>query len=190
MIEEKNFLIQTLQAAGVKTRIHTTMKSLKNSSEIHLGAVLYIEERFTRSNSKRKYIDQTGVSKQRNRKFIRETELKVVIADSKEEKLDDILTQFMRQISRGMTVDGNWENLEIGKVSWYEKDDTILKSNVSVEFSVTFTGGVYVDREVINVGLGEISPQIGGLHGRQDRTESSGTFKCGTKDCRGMEDHS
>lgn len=166
MIEEKNFLIQNLQDAGVKTKIHTTMKSLKNSSEIHLGAVLYIEERFTRSNSKRKYIDQTGVSKQRNRKFIRETELKVVIADSKEEKVDEILTQFMTQISRGMAVNGNWENLEIGKVTWYEKEDTILKSNVSVEFNVTFTGGVYMDKELINVKVGEISPVIGGTDGR------------------------
>lgn len=166
MIEEKNFLIQNLQAAGVKTKIHTTMKSLKNSSEIHLGAVLYMEERFTRSNSKRKYADQTGVMKQRNRKFIRETELKVVIADSKEEKVDEILTQFMTQISRGMAVNGNWENLEIGKVTWYEKEDTILKSNVSVEFNVTFTGGVYTDKELINVKVGEISPVIGGTDGK------------------------
>ena len=39
---ERDFLVQTLKDAGVKGKIHESMKSLKNCNEIHVGAVLRI----------------------------------------------------------------------------------------------------------------------------------------------------
>ena len=51
---ERDFLVQTLKDAGVKGKIHESMKSLKNCNEIHVGAVLRIGEKFSRSGSKKK----------------------------------------------------------------------------------------------------------------------------------------
>ena len=34
---ERDFLVQTLKDAGVKGKIHESMKSLKNCNEIHVG---------------------------------------------------------------------------------------------------------------------------------------------------------
>lgn len=145
MKEERDFLIQKLQEAGVRGKIHGSMKALKNCSEVHVGAVLRNGEEFARSGSKRRYVDQQGQRKQRNRLFDRITHLHVIIADTSEEKVEEILTEFLVRITKGFPVDRNWVNIEIGDADWVEEGDSILKSKIAVEFDVTLTGGIYVD---------------------------------------------
>ena len=152
----RDFLVKTLKDAGVKGKIHESMKSLKNCNEIHVGAVLRIGEKFSRSGSKKKYTDQEGQRKQRNRLFDRTTTLHVVIADSDEDKVEDILTKFLKQIAKGLEVDGNWVGIELGDADWVEGDDSILKSKIAVEFDVTLTGGVYTDIDLKGVNIGSI----------------------------------
>lgn len=98
MEKEREFLVQTLKNSGVHGKIHETLKSLKLCKEIQLGAVLRVNESFRRSGSKKKYTDQEGHRKQRSKLFERVTTLHVVIADSDEEKVDDILTEFLRNV--------------------------------------------------------------------------------------------
>lgn len=156
MKAERDFLVQKLKDAGIHGKIHESMKSLKNCNELHVGAVLRTEEGFTRSGSKKRFTDQQGQRKQRSKLFERTTELHVVIADTDEAKVEDILTNFLKGITKGFEVDGNWVDIEIGKADWVEGDDSILKSKIAVEFDVTLTGGIYTDKDVITAKVGNI----------------------------------
>jgi hypothetical protein len=160
MKEERDYIVQALKDAGVHGKIHESMKSLKNCSETHVGAVLRTGERFVRSGSKKRFTDQEGQRKQRNRLFERTTELHVVIADSSEEMVEDILTSFLKIIGKGLEIDGNWTGIEIGEADWVEGDDSILKSKIAVEFDVTLTGGIYTDTEVAAARFGGVKTNV------------------------------
>lgn len=158
MKAERDFLVKKLKDAGIHGKIHESMKSLKNCNEVHVGAVLRTGEDFTRSGSKKKYTDQEGHRKQRNKLFERTSELHIVIADTDEAKVEEILTKFLKSISKGLEVNGNWVDIEIGKADWVEGDDSILKSKIAVEFDVILTGGIYVDTGVITAKAGNVKP--------------------------------
>lgn len=147
MVNEKNYLIEKLKEAGIKSQIYTNMKKLKTCSESHLGAVLRAGETFSRSNSKKKYSDD-GTARRRIRYFDRETKLKVIIADNTEEKVELILTKFLVGIGKGLEVDKEWIEIEVGDADWVENGDSILKSKIAVELEITFKGSVYVDRQM------------------------------------------
>lgn len=51
--ESKQYLIDKLKAAGIKSKPFTTEKALEKSQESHIGAVLFERETFTRNGSKR-----------------------------------------------------------------------------------------------------------------------------------------
>lgn len=157
MKEERDFLIKALQKAGVKGKIYESMKTLKNCGELHVGAVLRVRENFTRSGSKKRYTDKEGRRKQRNKLFDRITVLHVVIADTSEDKVETLLNNFLTGISKGFEVNGNWVDLELSDAEWLEEEDTILKAKITVEFDVTLKGGIYVDTDVVNIGLGDVN---------------------------------
>lgn len=79
-----------------------------------------------------------------------------MIADSDEEKVDTILTNFMKKIGKGLPVDRNWVEINVGDVDWIEEGDSILRSKIAVEFDVTLTGGIYEDTDLKKVGIGMI----------------------------------
>lgn len=161
MKAERDFLVQKLKEAGIHGKIHGSMKSLKNCNEVHVGAVLRTGEDFTRSGSKKKYTSQQGQRKQRNKLFERTSQLHVVIADTDEAKVEEILTNFLKSIPKGIEANGNWVDMEIGKADWVEGDDSILKSKIAVEFDVVLTGGIYVDTDVITAKIGSIEANKG-----------------------------
>lgn len=53
--ESKQYLIDKLKAAGIKSKPFTTEKALEKSQESHIGAVLFERETFTRNGSKKRY---------------------------------------------------------------------------------------------------------------------------------------
>ncbi len=172
MKAERDYLVQALKKAGVHSRIHESLKSLKNCNEVHTGAVLRIGESFMRSGSKKIYTDAEGQRKQRNKLFDRVTTLNVIIADVSEERVEEMLSCFLKTISKGFDVDGNWVDIGIGEADWVEKDDSILKSKIAVQFDVTLTGGIYTDTRLGNVKLGGIKlrEERGEYNGGNDRT--------------------
>jgi len=74
--------------------------------------------------------------------------LKVIIADNTEEKVELILTKFLVGIGKGLEVDKEWIEIEVGDADWVENGDSILKSKIAVELEITFKGSVYVDRQM------------------------------------------
>ena len=97
---EREFLVGKLKEAGIRGRVYESVKDLKNSNSVQVGAVLRVEERFVRSGSKKRFEDNEGRRRQRNRLFERETVLHVVIADSDEDKVDAVLQGFYRSYPR------------------------------------------------------------------------------------------
>ncbi|MDE6234106.1 MAG: SON protein [Lachnospiraceae bacterium] len=160
MKNERDFLVQTLKQSGVHGKIHESIKNLKNCNEVHVGAVLRIGEKFTRSGSKKRYTDKQGQRKQRNKIFDRITTLHVVIADTSEDKVEEILSEFLKKISKGLEVDGNWVDIEITEADWVEGEDSILKSKIAVEFDVILTGGIYTDKDIVTTSIGSIKTHV------------------------------
>lgn len=156
MVKEKNYIVETLKSSGIKSQVYTNMKKLKQGNEVHVGAVLRNGETFTRSGSKRKFVDQEGRQKRRVKLWNRNTSLHVVIADTSEEKVEEILEEFLRNLKKGIDVDGNWVNIVVGEADWVEEGDSILKAKVAVQFDITFEGGIYEDRDIKPMDIGSV----------------------------------
>lgn len=159
MKAEKDFLIRLLKEAGIKSAVYTSMKKLKAANEMHLGAVLVSGDSFTRSKHRKAYTDHEGIRKSRHRIWERDTEMKVVIADSDEGFCEDILEKFLLLVPKGIYVDGNWISIEVGKADWVEEEDSILRAKVAVEIPVTFGGGLYKDEAMGQMKLGSIEAE-------------------------------
>lgn len=156
MVKERNYIVETLKNSGIESQVYTNMKKLKQGNEVHVGAVLRNGETFTRSGSKRKFVDQEGRQKRRVKLWDRNTSLHVVIADTSEEKVEEILEEFLRNLKKGIDVDGNWVNIVVGEADWVEEGDSILKAKVAVQFDITFEGGIYEDRDIKPMDIGSV----------------------------------
>lgn len=169
MVKERNYLVDTLKLSGIKSQVYTNMKQLRQGNEAHLGAVLRNGEIFTRSGSKRKFVDQEGRQKRRFKLWDRSTVLHVVIADTSDDKVEEILENFLRNLKKGISVNGNWVDIAVGEMDWVDEGDSILRSKTAVQFDVTFEGGIYEDRDIKSMKIG--SCQI-----RRDDHGGNGTF--------------
>lgn len=130
---ERDFLVQTLKDAGVKGKIHESMKSLKNCNEIHVGAVLRIGEKFSRSGSKKKYTDQEGQRKQRKREsFSMRMKMEMKRMDS------DFWTSLMER----MTNSQGWRLVRESEINWRKGNTWISERqcrtyHLKMEYSLT-----------------------------------------------------
>ena len=143
--EAKAYLIQKLKDAGLKTKPHTTMKSLSRTMESHVGAVLPGTETLTRNGSKTIYKDQEGARHKRRKVFDRDVTLQVILGDYNDGKVEELLDRFLASLDQGIEVDGNFAPLEVSGVEWDTEEDHPLKAEVAVRVSITFQGGVYRD---------------------------------------------
>lgn len=142
--ECKKYLMDKLKEAGIKTQIHTSLKKLKLSSEVHCGAVLFGDEVLLRNGSKRTYEDG-GIRKKRRTVYDRNLTFSVFIGDYSEDKVEPIYENFIRLLDRGIMFQGNFIRIEPEETEWIDEDDNILKSKVAIQLKVTFYGGVYKD---------------------------------------------
>lgn len=70
----------------------------------------------------------------------------VVIAEQNEERLEQILEEFLVNLDKGFDDGaGNWVGLSVGEVDWVDEEDCVLKSKIAVEIPITFTYGIYRD---------------------------------------------
>ena len=169
MVNEKNYLIDTLKKSGIRSQVYTSMKKLKQANEVLVGAVLRNGETFMRSGSKRRFTDQEGRQKRRYRRWDRCTSLRVVIADTSEEKVEEILENFLRNLKKGIGVEGSWVNIVVGEADWVEEGDSILKAKVAVQIDITFEGGIYEDRDFRPMDFDVRTVRQGGVYGRNEK---------------------
>lgn len=156
MVAETDYLIKILKESGIRSNVYTSLKKLKQANELQVAGVLRNSEVFGRSGSKKTYTDQQGRRKCRAKLWDRTTSVNVVIADTTEAKVEGILEEFLRRIGKGIEVDRNWADIEIGDVDWVEEEDSILKAKVAVQFEVTIKSGIYEDRDLRPMEIGDI----------------------------------
>lgn len=143
--ESKQYLIDKLKAAGIKSKPFTTEKALEKSQESHIGAVLFERETFTRNSSKKRYRDEEGTLHKRRKIMERATTFGVIIGGYTDNEVEEIFDRFVASLDRGIYIDGNFVPIEIEGADWVDKDDSLLKAQVAVQVMITFNGGVYRD---------------------------------------------
>lgn len=143
--ESKQYLLGKLKDAGLKSRPYTTLKALEKSQESHIGAVLFESESVRRNGSKTRYEDKEGAQKKRRKVFDRDLTFTVVIGDYTDDAVETIYEAFIARLDRGIYVDGDFVPIEVEGADWVDKDDSILKAQVSVQVKLTFNGGFYRD---------------------------------------------
>lgn len=152
----KQYLLDKLKAAGLKSNPYTTQKALEKSQESHVGAVLFDNEELARNGSKRPYRDDMDAKKKRCKVFDRTLTFTVIIGDYTDEAVETMFDRFLGSLDQGIYVDGNYVSIEPGTADWVSKDDSILKAQVAVQVSVAFHGGLYVDTGYIKIAGVEI----------------------------------
>lgn len=146
MIAEcRDYIIDKVKAAGIKGKIKTTLKELKASNESHIGAVLFESDDFEKSSRKKIYKDEHGNKQKRTKVFDRKTSFSVVIGEYEQSKCEKIFEEFMKLITPGMYIDGNYIEFNPKKAEWIDEKDSILKSKVAVQVLIECNGGIYKD---------------------------------------------
>ena len=141
--QSKEYLLEKLKAAGLKSKPYTTQKGLEKSQESHIGAVLFESETLLRNGSKTRYRDQEGAQKKRRKVFDRALTFTVIIGDYTDEAVESL--------DRGIYVNGDYVPIEIEGADWVDKDDSILKAQVAVQIRIRFDGGLYRDTNFAKV---------------------------------------
>lgn len=143
--ESKQYLVDKLKAAGIKTNIYTTQKSFDKSQESHIGAVLFDREAYVRNGSKKRFRDEKGAKHKRRKVFDRALTYAVTIGDYTDDGVEAILERFIASLDRGIMVDGSFVPIEVEGAVWFDTEDRLLKAQVAVQVNVTFNGGIYKD---------------------------------------------
>ena len=143
--QSKEYLLEKLKAAGLKSKPYTTQKGLEKSQESHIGAVLFESETLLRNGSKTRYRDQEGAQKKRRKVFDRALTFTVIIGDYTDEAVVSMFGAFLSSLDRGIYVNGDYVPIDVEGADWVDKDDSLLKAQVAVQVMITFNGGVYRD---------------------------------------------
>lgn len=145
--ECRQYLLDKLKVAGLKTKPHTSEKTLEKSMESHIGAVLFESDSFVRNGSKTLYRDQLGAQKKRRKAFDRKLAFTVIIGDYTEEAVEGMFEGFLGSLDNGIDINGNFVPIEPEGADWVDKDDSILKAKVAVQVKINFDGGIYKDTD-------------------------------------------
>ena len=123
--ESKEYLLDKLKAAGLKSKPYTTQKALEKSQESHIGAVLFESETLLRNGSKTRYRDQEGAQKKRRKVFDRALAFTVIIGDYTDEAVESMFGAFLSSLDRGIYVNGDFVPIEVEGADWVDKDDSM-----------------------------------------------------------------
>lgn len=149
--QSKEYLLEKLKAAGLKSKPYTTQKGLEKSQESHIGAVLFESETLLRNGSKTRYRDQEGAQRKRRKVFDRALTFTVIIGDYTDEAVESMFGAFLSSLDRGIYVNGDYVPIEVEGADWVDKDDSILKAQVAVQIRIRFDGGFYRDTNFAKV---------------------------------------
>jgi len=154
--ESKQYLLDKLKAAGLKSNPYTSEKALEKSMESHVGAVLFETETILRNGSKTYFKNEEGAQKKRRKVFDRKLMFNVIIGDYSDEATEALFEAFLGSLDQGIYINGNYVPITVEDAAWVDKDDTLLKSKVAVQINISFDGGLYKDTDFAKVSNLEI----------------------------------
>lgn len=143
--ESKQYLLDKLKAAGLKSNPYTSEKALEKCMDSHVGAVLFESESILRNGSKTYYKDEEGAQKKRRKVFDRKLLFNVIIGDYSDEAVETLFEAFLGGLDSGIYVNGNYVPIAVEDAAWVDKDDSLLKAKVAVQINISFDGGLYKD---------------------------------------------
>lgn len=156
-VECRQYLIDKMKEAGLKSAPYTSMKELQQSLESHVGAVLFESESFLRNGSKKIFTTNEGETKKRRKLFDRTLIFSCVLGDYTAEATESLFESFIRVLGNGITIDGNFVLIEIGNCDWVDDADSLLKAKLAAQFQIQFIGGMYRDNNFAPVSHLEVS---------------------------------
>ena len=143
--QSKQYLLEKLTEAGLKSRPYTALKALQKSQESHVGAVLFEREAYARNGSKKRFRDEEGAKHKRRRVFDRSITFSTVIGEYTDDAAEEIFERFLASLDAGLYVDGNFVEITVEGSDWVDADDSLLRAKIAVQTAVTFQGGLYRD---------------------------------------------
>lgn len=161
IVECNEYLKGKLSTAGISKQIITNQKKLKDNNEKHFGAVLPDKEEITKSGQMKVYFDDQGKKKKRTEKFKRIIYFIVIIGEYSFEKCSEIYEKFISSLDYGLYIDSNWAEMTIEEIDWVDKEDSILKSEITVQMLLKFEGGVYRDVDFKTIQLENVEVEHG-----------------------------
>jgi hypothetical protein len=154
--ESKQYLLDKLKAAGLKSNPYTSKTAMEKSMESHIGAVLFELETILRNGSKTHYKNEEGAQKKRRKVFDRKLMFNVIIGDYSDEAVETLFETFLGSLDQGIYINGNYVPITVEDAAWVDKDDSLLKSKVAVQINISFDGGLYKDTDFAKVSNLEI----------------------------------
>lgn len=143
---KQGYLTDILRKSGMKGQIHTSLKSMKHEGGVYYAGILRCTDAPVRAKSRKTFRDQEDSMAIRRKHYDVTTVYNVVIAEQNEERLEQILEEFLVNLDKGFDDGaGNWVGLRVGEVDWVDEEDCVLKSKIAVEIPITFTYGIYRD---------------------------------------------
>lgn len=134
-----------LKNSGLKI-VYDTLKSIETSTITSFGAVLVIGEDLEKSTKKYNYTDENDNLIKRREKFNRKINFKILISEINISRIEKIFTKFMSEIDEFIKLDnGELALIEVGKVEYIDKKDTILNSEITLQLEITVTEKIYKD---------------------------------------------
>lgn len=155
--EARTYLEQQLKAVmGAKTQVFLTEKQLRACMESHVGSVLIAGESLAVSGKK-----TSGGTGKARRRYDRSVPLIVTIGEYNLEKLEQYYEAFLLRIAANIKdANGYWLQLEPVETEWTDKDDAILKANVSAIITINCSGGIYKPVTTATIGNYTVEPQM------------------------------
>lgn len=147
----QNELIRALKAAGCGKEPYTSRKKLLSTAESRVSAVLCEEEAVERDKQKKAFVGAGGEHLKRSKMYSRDITYLVIIGDYSNEKIEEIYESFLKELPKGIYVDGNFTSMEPTDADWVGEKDHLLYSKVSVQIKVTCHGGLYKDTDMTRI---------------------------------------
>lgn len=150
----EKYLEELLVKSGIKSRVCKSIDELKRYDSQHTGGIVLEKDKFE-TERKNKVFIQEKQQKKRIKKFSRDTAFLIIIGEYKPIACDKLFATFLSLIDRGIYDDaGNYVGIEIGEAEWLRDKDSLLRSSVVVQVSITFKGGLYKDYDYKTINWG------------------------------------
>lgn len=152
-------MVRVLKVAGCEREPFLSLKNMQLSAESRVSAVLCEEELVERDSGKKVYTATGGARLKRDKLYSRNITFTVVIGDYSQKNAEQTYESFLKELPRGIYVDGNYVSMEPSAAQWMGEKDHVLHAKVAVQLKVVCSGGLYRDSDMGK--LKEVEVQIG-----------------------------
>lgn len=150
VIECRDYLVQKLKESGIKTKIHTAMKTLQNSNESHVGAVLFQDESLKRLDEKT-IVLKSGERKRATKLMQREIKFNVIIGEYQPEKAEAIYETFLQGLGKQLETENGIIDIEPVRCDWVSAEDSILQAKIAANLEVVMTGTMIKESQMLKI---------------------------------------